>query len=76
MTRQESTITDPAVTALRETSTEGLLTAIESFTHRIHSAETAAADYPNTAARHEATARDLRAQRRLVRAEILRRAGA
>lgn len=52
-----------ALAALEATSTEGLLRAFASLTHAIH-------DTP-----HGPAQQDLRAQRDLVRAEVLRRTG-
>lgn len=56
-----------AASALRATSTDGLLMTFATLTHRIHAHETAHPEYP--------FADGLRAQRDLIRAEILRRTG-
>lgn len=65
---QTVTPLDPAATALRETSSDKLLTTIEALTHRIHeckgSTRAGVCDGPCTS---------LREQRGMVRAEVLRR---
>lgn len=58
-----------AASALRATSTDGLLTSFAQLTHRIGAAETG-----SKGLRCRTTV-DLRAQRDLIRAEILRRTG-
>ena len=66
-----------AAAALEQTSTDGLLRAFASLTHQIDAAHREREDARGAAGyarRHNAIA-DLRAQRDLVRAEILRRAG-
>lgn len=55
-----------AASALRTTSTDGLLTSFAALTHRIHAAEQE---------RRPIAERDFRAQRDLIRAEILHRTG-
>ena len=61
---------DTAAKALRETSSDALLTTIEALTHRIHeckgSTRAGVCDGPCT---------PLREQRAMVRAEVLRRIG-
>lgn len=65
-----------AAGALRETSTDALLTTFAALTHRIHAADKRALHGPERLARAaDHTASDLRAQRDLVRAEVLRRTG-
>lgn len=58
------TVRDEARDALRVTSDEGLLSAFARLTHRIHQA---------TRQRDKDLEQDLRAQRDLVKGEILRR---
>lgn len=60
-----------AAQVLREMSTDGLLTSYAALTHRIHAAK----DAPVTCGRAGDWEDDLRAQRDLIRAEILRRTG-
>lgn len=72
MTRQDTetdTAPSPAV-VLAATTTDGLLTAFASLTHRLHALERSG---PHHLADEPAT--DIRAQRDLIRTEILRRAG-
>lgn len=59
---------DPATKALRETSSDALLTSIEVLTHRIHGVNDARPI-------NQAKLRDLRVQREMLRNEILRRIG-
>lgn len=74
MTRQ--TLTDEAATALALTPTAALLRAAYALTHRIHEAEHKPADHDVLvflAIRDELA--NLRAQRDLIDAEVLRRTG-
>lgn len=69
---------DVATPALREARPEVLLDAIVQLTHHIHGETTSATAARRDAAigymrLHEGRAEDLRAQRALVRAELLRR---
>jgi hypothetical protein len=68
--RRRAYLADPAVAALRATSTEALLSAAYSLTHRIHVGEgRGQRRRPMT----DAEVADLRAQRDLITAEIVRR---
>lgn len=71
----EST-TDPDVTqvleTLQNTTTDGLLTAFAALTHRIHAAEHPT---PRLTIIQSETVTNLRAQRDLIRTEILSRTG-
>lgn len=70
-----------ATRALMSTSTEGLLDALVQLTHQVHAYTEQATDYRRHGMRQRASqaanrASELRAQRDMVRAELLRRAGA
>lgn len=60
----------PAEVRLRATTNEGLLTAYAALTHRIHECR---GDWHPMLARCSGPCTDLRAQRDLVHAEIIRR---
>ena len=66
-----------AETALRDASTDALLRAYAALTHQIHAAEDEAGDYIAGPVQDECRARaaDLREQRGLIHAEVLRRTG-
>lgn len=86
MTRQDTTTPNldrlrvlldatDAAGALRETSTDALLTSFATLTHRIHNEQDHGAVSVEHAAAKRAHLADLRAQRDLIRAEVLRRTG-